>query len=962
MGAPARLIVGSVMGALVATGAVVVPPAAPATAAVTISAAAQPVESETTDVPLSVEAPVIAPPVDAPPAEEPPTEEPPVEEPSVEESPTGDAPTEEAPADGAPTDAQPTEETPSGDAPSDAAPTEEPPAVQAPSADAPSPTPSGPQASPFSLQSVPVVLSAESDASGFAVVGVVWDAADDAAVTTVEVRSLAADTWTEWEEIPQEESEKDDSAAAGVSVVGTDPIVVGDVDRVEVRMTATSVPAGATLSVIDPGASAADASPTAVASITAAGGPAILPRSAWGADESMMTWTPSQGRVTGAVIHHTAGTNNYSPEQVPAILRGIYAFHSQTKGWGDIGYNFLVDKYGRTWEGRSGGTTLATVGAHAVNYNSAMTGVSVMGDYTSTGISQAAWDAVVDVTAWKLAIHGVRVTDSTSVNGGTYPAVVGHRDVGQTSCPGQQIYGRLGELRNAMSARQGAYQSVFGSALNNFVKTATSSTVYLVVNRTRHPVPDQATLTAFASLGGISVVSQSYLGAMSQGKPLGRLVRSSSSGEVSFVDASIRLRLPTCTMASDYGSSCDAAVNLTAGQLQRLSAGPQMTNGYETTNGKRFYVSKGTRREVFDTAALTAARLPTSSVRLTETGISRLPYGAPVLRPDVVVQDRASGQNYAFSGSTMVPTAASVVTQTALKRHPRAKMDAGSIRKLTQGAPMYGYVRPSTGTARYLLTDAGLVDVTGMKNMTTATFVPMSATWLATFSKVSTTQPLFVRAWSSDRVYFRQKTTLRAVLAAPDMAALAAPQAVRVRVVADASVSRLPTGSAIPSPGSLVKSKSSAAVFLVDGFSQRVPLEVFDVSVALGLGTSVTTLTDASIASLPVARSSLSPFVTCDGTAKVGVSGRLRPHTVGSAAGTGFPTTALKGLTCGRMPSLSTVVRGAVFVKSTTSSTVYHVVGGRKRAMSSWAQLTSTAGTANPVIHVLGPKAVAAMP
>lgn len=964
MGAPARLIVSSVMGALVVTGAVVVPPAAPATAAVTVSAAAQPVESETTDVPLAVEAPVIAPPVDAPPAEETPAEEAPAEEAPVEEPPAEEAPAEEAPAEGAPADAQPSEEASPGDAPADPAPApaDVPPPAEAPSADTPSPAPQAPQASPFSLQSVPVVLSAESDASGFAVVGVVWDAADDDAVSTVEVRSFVAGAWGEWEEIPQEESEKDDSAAAGVSVVGTDPIVVGDVDRVEVRMTASSVPAGAKLSVIDPGASTADASPTAVASIRAAGGPAILPRSAWGADESMMTWTPSQGRVTGAVIHHTAGTNNYSPEQVPAILRGIYAFHSQTKGWGDIGYNFLVDKYGRTWEGRSGGTTLATVGAHAVNYNSAMTGISVMGDYTSTGITQAAWDAVVDVTAWKLAIHGVRVTDSTSVNGGTYPAVVGHRDVGQTSCPGQQIYGRLGELRNAMSARQGAYQSVFGSALNNFVKTTTSSTVYLVVNGTRHPVPNQSTLTAFASLGGISVVSQSYLGAMAQGKPLGRLVRSPSSGEVSFVDASIRLRLPTCTMATDYGSSCDAAVNLTTGQLQRLSAGPQMTNGYETTTGKRFYVTKGTRREVFDTAALTAAKLPTTSVRLTETGISALPYGTPVLRPEVVVQDRASGQSYAFSGGTMIPTAASVVTQTALKRHPRSKMDAGSIRKLTVGAPNYGYVRPASGAGRYLLTDAGLVDVTGMKNLTTAKFVPMSASWLATFSKVSTTQPLFVRASSSDRVYFRQTTTLRAVLAAPDMAALAAPQSVRVRVVADASVAQLPTGSAIPSPGSLVKSKSSAAVFLVDGFSQRVPLEVFDVSVALGLGTSVTTLTDASIASLPVARSPLSPFVTCDGTTKVGVSGRLRPHTVGSAAGSGFPSTALKGLTCQRMPSASTVVRGAVFVKSTTSSTVYHVVGGRKRAMTSWAQLTSTAGTANPVIHVLGPKAVSAMP
>ena len=966
MGAPARLIVGSVMGALVVTGAVVVPPAAPATAAVSVSAAAQPVESETTDVPLAVEAPVIAPPVDAPvdeaPADEAPDEETPTEEVPAEEVPAEQDPTGEATTDGAPTEGQPSEEAPPGDAPADEAPAVEPPTAEAPSADTPSPAPQGPQASPFSLQSVPVVLSAESDASGFAVVGVVWDAADDDAVSTVEIRSFAADAWGEWEEIPQEESEKDDSAAAGVSVVGTDPIVVGDVDRVEVRMTATSVPAGATLSVIDPGASAADASPTAVASITAAGGPAILPRSAWGADESMMTWTPSQGRVTGAVIHHTAGTNDYSPEQVPAILRGIYAFHSQTKGWGDIGYNFLVDKYGRTWEGRSGGTTLATVGAHAVNYNSAMTGISVMGDYTSTGISQAAWDAVVDVTAWKLAIHGVRVTDSTTVNGGTYPAVVGHRDVGQTSCPGQQIYGRLGELRNAMSARQGAYQSVFGSALNNFAKTATSDTVYLVVNGTRHQVPNQSTLNAYGTLGGVSVVSQSYLGALRQGKPLGRVVRDPSTGVVSFVDASIRLRLPSCAMASDYGSSCDAAVDLTARQLARLTSGPEMTNGYATTSGKRFYVTQGTRREVFDTAALTLAKLPTTSVRLTESGISALPYGAPLLRPEVVVKDRASGQNYVYTGNKVFPTSATVVDQTALRSHPRASMDAGSIAKISKGGAMRGFVRAPQGPARYLLTDAGLVDVTGTKGLTAATFVAMPDAWISSFTKVPASQPVFIRGASSSIVYFRQDITFRAALTMADVADLASPQTARIRVAADASLAILPTGSAIPSPGSLVRSKSRTQVYLVDGFSQLVPLEVFEVSKALGVGTKVATLNDASLTPMPVAKTSLSPFLTCGGTARVGVSGVLRPHTVGTAAGPGLPVTALTSQTCKRLPSSSTAVRGAMFVKATTSDVVYHVVGGRKRAMTSWGQLTSIAGTSSPLIHVLGPKAVAAMP
>jgi uncharacterized protein with LGFP repeats len=63
-------------------------------------------------------------------------------------------------------------------------------------------------------------------------------------------------------------------------------------------------------------------------------------------------------------VHHTVNANDYSSAEVPGIIRSIYAYHMQGRGWSDIGYNFLVDRFGRLWEGRSGGIDRPVIGAH----------------------------------------------------------------------------------------------------------------------------------------------------------------------------------------------------------------------------------------------------------------------------------------------------------------------------------------------------------------------------------------------------------------------------------------------------------------------------------------------------------------------------------------------------------------------------------------------------------------------
>ena len=306
------------------------------------------------------------------------------------------------------------------------------------------------------------VVSAEVPA--LAVVGVTWDQPARSAGTSVRLRSLEDGTWTQWSEL-----ELDDSEAGGEGRGGTEPIAVLDATRVEVEVTAPSgeVPPDARIHVVDPGRSDADDDTATVPAVASTGGglsqlplsivtsgvPRVYSRADWGADETIRTWRPELGQVTGAVIHHTAGRNEYTPEDVPAIIRGIYSYHAISREWGDIGYNAIVDKFGRIWEGRYGGVIHPVIGAHASGMNSTMFGISLMGDYSTVEVPDLAMRAMAQMTAWKFAVHGVTPEGSTiGLEGQVLPErVIGHRDVANTACPGQAFYDRMDELRDLVA-------------------------------------------------------------------------------------------------------------------------------------------------------------------------------------------------------------------------------------------------------------------------------------------------------------------------------------------------------------------------------------------------------------------------------------------------------------------------------------------------------------------------------
>ena len=198
--------------------------------------------------------------------------------------------------------------------------------------------------------------------------------------------------------------------------------------------------------------------------VSMAGSPPILSRSTWGANEAIRRAPPSYApSVQFALVHHTAGTNSYTASQSAAIVRGIEVYHVQGNGWNDIGYNFLVDKYGQVFEGRYGGVDRNVIGAHAEGFNTGSVGVAMLGTYGSAAPPAVARNALANLLAWRLDLAHVDPKSTlTWVSGGNarfapgvpviLRAVSGHRDTGFTSCPGAALYAQLGAIAQKAAA------------------------------------------------------------------------------------------------------------------------------------------------------------------------------------------------------------------------------------------------------------------------------------------------------------------------------------------------------------------------------------------------------------------------------------------------------------------------------------------------------------------------------
>jgi hypothetical protein len=245
------------------------------------------------------------------------------------------------------------------------------------------------------LQTIPIETAVGRSAAGagpillparttepFSLLGITWADPFAALQATVQVRtrSRATRRWTNWRTLASHGSAPEDARGA------TEPLWTGDSDGVQARLYGGNLPDGLRLDLIDPGRSPAPTADLArrAVPVPARPVPRLITRAGWGADETLVRSAPAYtGPTEVFFVHHTATGNDYDCADSAAIVRGIQAYQVRSKGWDDIGYNFLVDKCGHIFEGRAGGVDRPVLGAHTLGFNTDASAIAVIGTYDS---------------------------------------------------------------------------------------------------------------------------------------------------------------------------------------------------------------------------------------------------------------------------------------------------------------------------------------------------------------------------------------------------------------------------------------------------------------------------------------------------------------------------------------------------------------------------------------------------
>ena len=302
----------------------------------------------------------------------------------------------------------------------------------------------------------------------FGLVGLSWDTPPPED-SLVKVRVRQADGWTAWLPIPWHDDHGPDTGTPEAQQVreGSDPLLTAESDAVQVWVQTPDgqAPANTQVHLVDTddvGIQQSDLSEAAAAP----GMPKIVTRAQWGADESQRNRDPSYcDAVKVGFVHHTVSSSTYTPEQATAQVRSLYAWYTEGLKYSDMAYNFLVDRFGTLYEGRAGGTSKCVIGGHTAGLNTNSFAVSAMGNFDEFNPPDdqmnAMKESIAQLMAWKLGLtkRDPAGKDTLVSNGSlgsgyweagqtaTLNRVSGHRDAGNTACPGQYLYAHMGEIR-----------------------------------------------------------------------------------------------------------------------------------------------------------------------------------------------------------------------------------------------------------------------------------------------------------------------------------------------------------------------------------------------------------------------------------------------------------------------------------------------------------------------------------
>ncbi|MDH3296580.1 MAG: N-acetylmuramoyl-L-alanine amidase [Acidimicrobiia bacterium] len=219
--------------------------------------------------------------------------------------------------------------------------------------------------------------------------------------------------------------------------------------------------------------------------------PPIHPRGDWAADAEPTGLVVAEDDVRFLLVHHTVTDNDYRPDEVAQRIRDVHRLHTgPERGWVDVAYNFLVDRYGGIWEARAGSLERAVQGDASGGSQGFAQLCCLIGNHHQAPPTAEARESLVSLLAW--LGHRYRIDTTTGatvefVSRGssrwrqglvvTARTISGHRDMSDTVCPGDYAYPLLERtIPDAVSdRRRQVYQQVAPLVVDNSRQTRSPS-------------------------------------------------------------------------------------------------------------------------------------------------------------------------------------------------------------------------------------------------------------------------------------------------------------------------------------------------------------------------------------------------------------------------------------------------------------------------------------------------------
>ncbi len=328
--------------------------------------------------------------------------------------------------------------------------------------------------------------------------------------------------------------------------------------------------------------------------------PVVYPRSSWSSSKyekrTKKIWPPKYNDPEVIIIHHTA--TNYKGATSKQIKK-IYRYHSYTRKWGDIGYNYIIGKDGSIFEGRAGGN--GAIGGHAyyngTNYNSGSIGIAVLGNYASEKLSAESLDALEKLVGWLSANNSIEINSEVRFHGKKLnSAVVGHKDVASTACPGKNIYNNLGSIRTAGAA--------LGNTFSNYAYRASGDgTTYEIRNGKKYSGSSKQPVVEISStqLSAYPTDGEAENKGSLENFPSGTLFENESSGQKGILEnGTVRPIASSAVLTENYNLSNFVKISAEKWASYPAGAAAVFRNGafLRDESGNYYLISEGNKRRL----------------------------------------------------------------------------------------------------------------------------------------------------------------------------------------------------------------------------------------------------------------------------------------------------------------------------------------------------------------------------